>query len=122
MLLAIGDVVRIRSTKTLGTVAGVANHRVGNVVDVQMNGTTRQPVRPQDIELVARGFKPMTSGRAMATLLFFVLGIASSVTNCVYVRDLGANWAMVTFVAVTSVTAVTGGLINVFNRPRRVHV
>ncbi|MFD3502384.1 hypothetical protein [Streptomyces sp. NPDC058678] len=122
MLLAIGDVVRIRSTKALGTVAGVASHRVGNVVDVQMNGNTLRPVRPQDIELVARGFKPMTAGRAVATLLFFLLGIASAVANCVYVRDLGANWAMVTFVAFTSVTAVTGGLINLFNRPRRVHI
>ncbi|OSC69688.1 hypothetical protein B5181_12090 [Streptomyces sp. 4F] len=87
-----------------------------------MNGNTLQPVRPQDIELVARGFKPMTTGRAVATLLFFLLGIASSVANVVYVRDLGANWAMVTFVAITSVTAVTGGLINLFNRPRRVRI
>ena len=122
MLLAIGDVVRVRRTKALGTVAGIASHRVGNLVDVQMNGNTLQPVRPQDIELVARGFKPMTTGRAVATLLFFVLGIASSVANVVYVRGLGANWAMVTFVAITSVTAVTGGLINLFNRPHRVRI
>ncbi|MER7573044.1 hypothetical protein [Streptomyces sp. NPDC126514] len=122
MLLAIGDVVRIRSTKALGTVAGLASHRAGNLVDVQMNGNTLQPVRTQDIELVARGSKPITTGRAVVTLLFFLLGIASSVANVVYVRDLGANWAMVTFVAITSVTAVTGGLINLFIRPRRVRV
>ncbi|MCX5423643.1 hypothetical protein [Streptomyces sp. NBC_00078] len=72
MLLAIGDVVRIRSNKALGTVAGIASHRAGNLVDVQMNGNTLRPVRPQDIELVARGFKPMTTGRAIATLLFFL--------------------------------------------------
>lgn len=122
MLLAIGDVVRIRRSMALGTVAGIASHRVGNVVDVQMNGNTLLPMRPQDIELVARGFKPMTTGRAVATLLFFLLGIGSAVANSVYVRGLGANWALVTFVAITSVTAVTGGLINLFNRPRRVRI
>ncbi|WP_328872858.1 hypothetical protein OHT76_23660 [Streptomyces sp. NBC_00287] len=122
MLLAIGDVVRIRSEKALGTVAGVAAHRSGNLVDVQTNGNDLRPVRPADIELVARGTKPMTSGRALATLLFLVLGIAAAVANGHYVRDLGANWATVVFVSFTSVTAVTGGLINLFNRPRRVRV
>ncbi|MGW1287773.1 hypothetical protein ACWD4N_29795 [Streptomyces sp. NPDC002586] len=122
MLLAIGDVVRIRSDKALGTVAGVASHRAGNLVDVQMNSNFLRPVRPQDIELVARGFKPMTTSRAVATLLYFVLGIAAAVADSVYVRHLGANWSVVTFVAVTSFTAVTSGLINLFNRPRRVRI
>ncbi|MBA2945112.1 hypothetical protein [Streptomyces himalayensis] len=122
MLLAIGDVVRVRSDKSLGTVAGVAAHRSGNVVDLQMNGNILRPVRPADIEVVARGFKPMTSGRALATLLFLVLGIAAAVANGHYVRDLGANWATVVFVSFTSLTTVTGGLMNVFNRPRRVRV
>ncbi|MHA5050270.1 hypothetical protein [Streptomyces sp. SD15] len=122
MLLAIGDVVRVRSDKALGTVAGVATHRSGNVIDVQMNGRTLRPVRPADIELVARGAKPMTSGRALATLLFLVLGLAAAVVNGHYVRDLGANWATVVFVSFTSVTTVAGGLMNVFNRPRRVRV
>lgn len=48
--------------------------------------------------------------------------MASAVANGVYVRGLGANWATVTFVAFTSVTALTGGLINLFNRPRRVRI
>ncbi|OIJ96496.1 hypothetical protein BIV25_18225 [Streptomyces sp. MUSC 14] len=122
MLLAIGDVVRIRSDKSLGTVVGVATHDSGNVVDIQVNDLVFRPVRPANIELVARGFKPMTSGRAVATLLFFVLGIAFAVTNSVYVRDLGANWSTVAFVAITSFTATTGALINLFNRPRRVRV
>jgi hypothetical protein len=122
MLLAIGDVVRVRSDKALGTVAGVAAHRSGNVVDVQLNGNTLRPVRPADIELVARAYKPMTTGRAIATLLFLVLGIATAAINGHYVRDLGASWALVVFVAFTSLTSVAGGLINLFNRPRRVHV
>ncbi|MGW2364813.1 hypothetical protein ACWCZ5_04415 [Streptomyces sp. NPDC001667] len=122
MLLAIGDVVRIRSDKTLGTVAGLANRRTGSVVDVQMNGNVLRPVRPADIEVVARAFKPMTSGRAVATLLFLVLGIAAAVVNGHYVRDLGANWAMTFFVTSTSVTSIAAGLIRIFNRPRRVQV
>ncbi|MET8534754.1 hypothetical protein ABZV67_23235 [Streptomyces sp. NPDC005065] len=51
MLLAIGDVVRIRADKELGSVAGVAAHRAaGSVVDVQMNGRVLRTVRPQEIE------------------------------------------------------------------------
>ncbi|KKD04304.1 hypothetical protein [Streptomyces sp. WM6386] len=122
MLLAIGDVVRVRSDKALGTVAGVAAHHSGNVVDVQLNGNTLRPVHPADIELVARATKPMTTGRALATLLFLVLGIAAAVVNGHYVRDLGASWALTVFVAFTSVTSLAGGLVNVFNRPRRVRV
>lgn len=122
MLLAIGDVVRVRSDKALGTVAGVAAHRSGNVVDVQLNGNTLRPVRPADIELVARAIKPMTTGRTITTLLFLLLGIAAAVANGHYLRDLGANWVTVGFVAFASVISVAGGLINAFNRPRRVRV
>ncbi|MHC0431481.1 hypothetical protein ACX6XY_14985 [Streptomyces sp. O3] len=123
MQIAIGDVVRIRSDKELGTVAGVAAHRAaGSVVDVQMNGQTLRTVRPSEIEIVARTFRPMTGGRSLLTLLFFALGFGAAVVNGLYVHNLGANASVTVFVAFTSVTTVAGGLINLFNRPRRFRV
>ncbi|MHC0432024.1 hypothetical protein ACX6XY_17825 [Streptomyces sp. O3] len=122
MLLAIGDVVRIRSDKTLGTVAGVAQHRGGNVIDVQLNGNTLRPVRPADVEVVARGFKTMTGARAVVTLLVFVLGFVAAYVNARYAAGLGANWSFLFFVAFVSFTSVSGGLASLVNRSRRIRV
>ncbi|NGO67464.1 hypothetical protein [Streptomyces boncukensis] len=122
MKLAIGDVVRIRREQTLGTVAGVVTTAGGSAVTLALNGGTTRPVSPDDIELVARGAKPPTPAHGVAVLAFLALGLIAAVINGDTVYGLGASFALTLFVAFTTLTSVTGALINVFLRPRRVRV
>ncbi|MET8534753.1 hypothetical protein ABZV67_23230 [Streptomyces sp. NPDC005065] len=64
----------------------------------------------------------MIKVRALIRLLFIGLGFGVAVMNGMYVHGLGASLAVTVFVTVTSVTTVSGGLINLFNRPRRFRV
>ncbi|WFB08613.1 hypothetical protein LRS74_17325 [Streptomyces sp. LX-29] len=122
MLLALGDVVRVHNDQTLGTVAGFASHSHGNMVCVQVSGGTVRAIQPHDLELVARSFKPVTTGQSLATLLFVVLGLAVAVVNGISVHNLGADLLLTTFVTIASLTTITGGLVNTFQRPRRIRV
>ncbi|MBY8888052.1 hypothetical protein K7472_24890 [Streptomyces sp. PTM05] len=123
MYLAIGDVVRVRTSAVLCTVSGIASHTSGNLVEVS-NGAAapRAIVAPKDLEFVARGSRPITTARAWASLLFLALAIAAAILNASTVHQHHVGWPMTTFVALTSVTAVSNGLNNLFNRPRRVRV
>ena len=122
MLLAIGDVVRVRDDQTLGTVAGVASHSHGNVVCLEVGGNKIRTVQPHELELVARGFKPQTPGQDIATLLFVFLGLVAAVVMAFLVCNEGGGVLLAAAVAFTSMATVTSGLINLFHRPRRIHV
>lgn len=122
MLLAIGDVVRVRNDQVLGTVTGVASHSHGNLVCLEVGGDRIRTVQPHELELVARGFKPQSAGQDLSTLLFVFLGLVAAVVMGFAVFDEGGGILLALFVAFTSLTTVTSSLINLFHRPRRIRV
>ncbi|MFI5803070.1 hypothetical protein [Streptomyces sp. NPDC051561] len=122
MLLGIGDVVRIRNCKTLGTVAGVAAHNTGSLVVLTIGPGLSRPVVPSELELVARGMKPQSTARSVWTLIFLALALVVAGVLGGTVHDLGGGLALTVFVALSSVSAIFGGLVNTFHRPRRVRV
>ncbi|MEZ0095020.1 hypothetical protein [Streptacidiphilus sp. EB129] len=122
MLLGIGDVVRITRSQTLGTVLGVAHHASGNLVSLRVAGTTPVTVTPGELELVARGLKPMTTTRAIATLLFGLIAVALAIGNVIYLNQHHINVWMLAFVAQATLTSIFAYLIGLFLRPRRVAV
>ncbi|WP_431774306.1 hypothetical protein [Streptomyces cucumeris] len=122
MLLAIGDVVRVRDDQALGTVTGVASHSRGNLVCLEVARDEIRTVQPHQLELVARGFKPQTAVQDLATLLFVFLGVVAAVVMGFAVFNEGGGILLALFVAFISLTTVTSGLINLFHRPRRIRV
>lgn len=94
MKLAIGDVVRVRDDKVLGTVAGITDHDAERLVVVRVSGGWTRVTEPRELTIVARPAAPMTTGRSLAAL--FVLGVALVVgfISCRSAQDLGADWAL----------------------------
>ncbi|GGR43222.1 hypothetical protein [Streptomyces netropsis] len=119
MLLAIGDVVRVRHTAILGTVVGISTGERRGAVQLQVSGNLLQNFRPRDLELVARGFKPAGGLRA---LIFFVFGVTAAVMNGLTAQSLGAGPLVTALVSIATATTISGGLFNLSNRPRRVRV
>lgn len=122
MRIALGDVVRIKSDKVLGTVVSITSTGRGSVVHLHTDGLGSRAVSPDVLEPIARAYKPMTTRRAIATLVFLAIGIAVAVTNAATLSNLGAALPLTAFVAVSSLGTVTGFLIRLFHRPRATRV
>ncbi|MCP9207109.1 hypothetical protein [Streptomyces cucumeris] len=122
MLLAIGDVVRVRNDQALGTVTGVASHSHGNLVCLEVARNEIRAVQPHELELVARGCTQQSAGQDLSILLFVFVGLVAAVVTGFAVFNEGGDILLTLFVAFTSLTTVTSGLINLFHRPRRIRV
>lgn len=122
MRLAIGDVVRVKSDQVLGTVVCVATHGGGSLVHLHTDGRGSRVVSPEAVERIGRGSMPMTTGRAPATLLCLVPGVAVAALFGVRLHSLGAGPLVTALAVVISLTTVSGFLINRFTRPRTVRL
>jgi hypothetical protein len=122
MRIAIGDVVRVKSDQALGTVVCVTRSGRGSVVHLHTDGLGSRVVSPEDLEHVARIYKPTTPGRSIVTLLLLALGLVIAVSNGLTLHNLGAGILLTAFVTVTSLTTVSAFLITLVNRPRPVRV
>ncbi|GAB2915477.1 hypothetical protein [Streptomyces mayteni] len=118
MRISIGDVVRIKSDQTLGTVVSITTVGRGAIVHLHTNGLGSRVVAPQNLEHVARAYKPMTAGRSIATLAFLVIGLVIAVLTARSVNGLGAGLPLTVFVAMASGVTVANVLTELFNRPR----
>lgn len=101
---------------------GVANDHQGSLVSLQTANYVIRTVRPHELELVARGYKPNSTSQGVAALFFVVLGIATAALTAHAVFTLGGGVLLTAFVAGTALSTVTTGLINLFGRPRRIRV
>lgn len=94
MKLAIGDVVRARDDKALGTVAGVVGRGNDRLVMIHGYGGMRRFTEPGGLELIARHTAPMTTGRHIVALIAFGLALLTAYIGCHSARDLGASWPL----------------------------
>lgn len=122
MYLAIGDVVRIRSDQTLGTVAGITSSATGAMVHIDLGQGAIRVARPTDLERVMKCYRPMTTGRHVATLLLGLVGLVVGVVTGLTVYDLGAHMALAVFVTYSVTENAIRVLITVAHRPRAVRV
>lgn len=122
MKLGIGDVVRDRHDHTLGTVTALHRRTNGNAVEILIAPRVVRTLKPADVEQVARGTRPMTTSRTVATLLFLALAVASAVVNVLYLRQIHADFVMEFFVAVASVSLTFSALDAAFLRTRRTRI
>lgn len=118
MMLALGDVVRVREDKALGTVAGLAP---GTVL-LRTNGDTVRTAHPTDIEMVARGSMPKTQTAEVANVVFIAIGIVVGTLTGVAVGQLGAGLALSVALTLSSSASVVSLLTTLFLRPRRIRV
>ncbi|MBC2877852.1 MULTISPECIES: hypothetical protein [Streptomyces] len=121
--LAIGDVVRDRDSKTLGTVSGIAAQPTGNLVALQVTGGVRL-VEPKDVEMVARRSEPMTTRRAVGAVTAFVLALLVAYLGGNTAHRLGADWLVVGLTSLGGYMAVSYlyGFVLRLVRPRRFRV
>ena len=108
MKFAIGDVVRDRSTMTLGTVAGVAAHPSGALVAVQASGGGLRFAEPYDLDVLARHVAPMTRGRRVLGRVALALAAIAACIGCVSAQEVGAGWLLMFSAALGGRTAVMG--------------
>ncbi|WP_171166822.1 hypothetical protein [Streptomyces sp. I05A-00742] len=118
--LTIGDVVRDRSSKTLGTVSGFAAQPTGNLVALQVTGGIRL-VESKDVEMVARRSEPMTNGQAVVAVTVFVLALFLAYLGGHTARQLGADWLLTGLTALGGYMAVSHlyGFARRLVQPRR---
>lgn len=122
MYLSIGDVVEITSDHTLGRVTGVANHTSGNLVEVSTAPGVRRTVRPTALTRVADARVTMTKGRAWATIVIAVLGMAGGILLGLQVADLHGPLALMVFVGLTGTATINGALSKMFLGSRKIRV
>lgn len=120
MRLTIGDVVRDRSDRTLGTVAGFAVHPGGPLVAVHVLDDLRL-TDPDDLDLVARAAAPAAAGDR--ALLVFGYGVAALLGYIAAhsARALGADWVLSLLAGTGAFAVMTSALrwvIRMFG-PRR---
>jgi hypothetical protein len=123
MHLTIGDIVRDRGDRTLGTVAGFAVHPDGPLVAVRVADDLHLS-EPGDLDLVGRAAAPAIAGdraltvfgRGVATLLGYV-AVHSA-------HDLGADWVLSLLAGVGAYAAVTAAVRCALRliRPRRLPI
>lgn len=121
MQLAIGDVVRVRNEDLLGTVTGVSNYGTVRVVSVRLGGGTMRYLPSHAIDLIARTSRPMSVGRAVTTLVLFVVGVVAAVLNGQSVQELGGGFGL-TFLVGFGTFAAVSSFMDVLRRRRRVRV
>ncbi|AXK35884.1 hypothetical protein DVA86_27930 [Streptomyces armeniacus] len=118
MMLALGDVVRVRGDKELGTVAGLAP----GAVLLRTSGDTVRTAHPTDIEMVARGSMPKTQTTEVTYLVFIAVGVIVGMLTGVTVGQLGAGLVLSAALTLSSSASVVSLLTSLFLRPRRIRV
>ncbi|WP_369377394.1 hypothetical protein [Streptomyces sp. cg36] len=94
MLIAIGDVVRHRQDRTLGTVAGVSDEGDGNLVAVKLSGGALRFVRPYDLFVVAHAKRHPTAGQSAAAMITLAVALLVAFIGCRSAQVLGADWVL----------------------------
>ncbi|MFJ2957063.1 hypothetical protein [Streptomyces sp. NPDC087270] len=97
MHLAIGDVVRDRTDRSLGRVAGVASHPDGPLVAFQVADDLHL-AEPADLDIVARAVVPAARGRSAARATGHVIAVLFAFVAGHSAREVGADW-LLTFLA-----------------------
>ncbi|MFF4735053.1 hypothetical protein ACFY2W_04005 [Streptomyces sp. NPDC001262] len=94
MKLAIGDVVRVRDDKALGTVAGITDRETERLVLVRVPGGGTCITEPRELTIVARPVAPMTTGRSVVALFALGVALVAGFISCRSAQELGASWAL----------------------------
>ncbi|WP_217146830.1 MULTISPECIES: hypothetical protein [Streptomyces] len=122
MLLAIGDIVRVRSDRSIGEVVGVEKVRRASLISVRVSGGAVRVALPSEVERVARVLRPHTTARAIATAALLAVSVGVAVAVGSAVQNLGGGTALTVFVTATSTAALGDGLARLLLRPRRFRV
>ncbi|WP_328914641.1 MULTISPECIES: hypothetical protein [unclassified Streptomyces] len=108
MHLAIGDVVRDRTTQALGTVAGVAGHpdgprRLPGPADLHL-------AEPADLDIVARATVPATHRNSALRAAKYVIGVLFAFVAGHSAREIGADWVLTFLAGVGGFSAATAAV------------
>lgn len=106
MLLAIGDVVRHRLDRTLGTVAGVSDEGDGNLVAVKLSGGALRFVQPYDLHVVAHAMRQPTAGQSAVAVIVLAVALLAGFVGCRSAQVLGAGWLLVVIAGLGGYSAV----------------
>lgn len=106
MRLTIGDVVRDRGDRTLGTVAGFAVHPDGPLVAVRVLDEIHLS-EPDDLDLVARAAVPAVAGDRQLTTFGYGVAALLAYVALRSARELGADWVLSLLAGLGAFTAVT---------------
>lgn len=121
MRVAIGDVVRIKQDKVVGTVMAVSGY-AGGTIHVHTDRQGSRVLAPQDLEHVAHGQRPMTTRLAVASVLFLILSIVIAIAFGMAVYDLGAGLLLTGLISFSVARTISDLLGKALSRPRAIRV
>ncbi|MFI1826620.1 hypothetical protein ACH41E_09195 [Streptomyces sp. NPDC020412] len=124
MRLAIGDVVRDRRERVIGTVVGIDPEGYGSLVALRVSTGTTHLAYSDDLEMLARNNGPTGLGRRVLAVVLFVLAALTAFAASHTVHSLGGNWALMIFSALGAYTAFDVAFRGVqrLTGPRRIRV
>ncbi|MDJ0461499.1 hypothetical protein [Streptomyces sp. H27-C3] len=107
MKIAIGDVVRDRSTMAIGTVAGHAAQDDGEIlVALRLSGGAVHLAEPEFLDVVARCSRLMATDRLLATRCVLALAVLAAICGFRAAQELGGGWLLMFLAGLGSYSAV----------------